>query len=157
MKLKLPPPTLRSFPEFPITHIFCAWSFLSCLTHPLFAVDNFSLQGDYKLFEGKGFLFFMPSQGSRPSALEAYLPPCPMPLSLMPDQKVFPQIKRILYLLFASLCAGSHKGGVSQAKCLLPSSDLPILLSGPLCPFPELPGFCPGISPMTHSPEPQPH
>lgn len=42
VKLKLPPSTLSSsFSRFPITRIFRAWSFLSCITHPLFAIDNF--------------------------------------------------------------------------------------------------------------------
>lgn len=84
--------------------VFCAGSFLSYLTHPLFAGDIFSLRRGDKLFEGKGSVFrhFVASQCSWPSARGAHLPPPSRPPALTPIKTVFSKLKRIMYLLFAS-------------------------------------------------------
>lgn len=50
-------PTELSCSWVSVIPVFCAWSFLSYLTNPLFAGDIFSLQRGDKLLEGKGSVF----------------------------------------------------------------------------------------------------
>lgn len=100
----LSPPRSSPFPGFSIIPVFCAWSFLSYLIHPLFARDIFSLQRGYKLFEGKDSVFRLlwPHSAHGPQHLmpTCYHPPC-LQLS-HPIKTAFSQIERIMYLPFAS-------------------------------------------------------